>query len=187
MTADELAVWDGSTVPASADRQAAADLRALALDPRAVDALDVVRVLVALDGAPLPPSGAAWFTEGRRFLVALVDRYGYAAGLRAFPDAEQSPGFVFADRGGLAAIRAPGGQRVALTIAEGLPRFLRAALRPSVTPRTLGVVTSSDWTSDLAARIASRAARINVVGSAALAAAVRATCGSVRVEAEGDA
>jgi len=187
VTADELAAWNGSTVPTSDDRQAAADLRALGHDPRAVDALDVVRVLVALDGAPLSPLAAAWCAEGRRFLVALADRYGYAAGLRAFPDAEDCPGLVFADRGGLAALRAPGGQRVALTIAEGLPRFLRAALRPAATPRTLGVVSATDWTPDLASRVSTRAARINVVGSAALAAAVRATCGTVRVEASDDA
>lgn len=182
MTPDDVAIWDGATAPAATHPQAVAAFRALGFDPRAVEALDVVRVLVRLEGAPLPAPAASWFADGRRYVVALFDRYGYAAGLRAFPHAKEAPGLVLADRGGLAVLRAPGGLRDAVTIAEGLPNFLRAALRRSSAPRTLGVVTAADWNLDLGSRLASRTARIEVLGTATLADAVRATCEAARVE-----
>jgi hypothetical protein len=142
------------------------DLAALGLDAGRVAALDVVRVLPAV--GDLPTEAATWRASGRRYVVRVFDSLTATVGLRAFPAAEPAPSCFFADAGGLAALRAPGGPRRALVVADGLPRFLRAALRPAAAPCTLGVVSAADWTAELAARVATRARSLVADGTADL-------------------
>lgn len=161
------------------------DLADRGLDARRIAVLDFVRVLPYV--GDLPPEAAAWRAAGRGYVVRIYDRLTACVGLRAFPSAESAPACIFADAGGLSALRAPGGTRADLDVADGLPNFLRAALSPTSSGRTLGVVSPSDWMPDLAERVASRCARINVVGSSAFAESVRTRDGSARDGREGAA
>ena len=173
MTPDESnAVFDRS-VPVGEFADAVIHVAAVGLAAQDVSALDVVRVRP--DFGDLPLEAAAWRAAGRGYVVRIYDRLTACVGLRAFPAAEPAPACVFADAGGLSALRAPGGTRADFDVAEGLNNFLRAALSPTSSGRTLGVVSPSDWTPDLAERVASRCSRINVFGSPAFAEIVRAS------------
>jgi hypothetical protein len=148
------------------DPEAAELLRSRAIDPDAVDALELARSIRPKGALPswARCRGGSWREAGYRLIVPMFDHQGELRSVRGWrvtesdlpkrlpPSGHRASGLVMADEFGRAMLR---GSRLPyrVVIAEGEPNFATLATRNKRTDTCVLGIVSGSWNAQLAAKI----------------------------------